>query len=605
MGMTIIEKILADHSVYDVVRPGEIVDVHIDYRVMRDVGGSNLLRNFEENHLVINDPQKSFFTFDCSPANPDQQYVENQFKFRNFARDRGIKIFDTHTGIGSHLMIDQGHAIPGITMISSDAHINILGAIGALGQGLNDKDIVSSFNKGKIWYRVPKSIKINLTGTLPERTTAKDIALNLISIFGSNKLLGYAVELTGPVIDALSLDSRITLASMASEMGAVTFLMIPNQEVIDYCQYKSNQNFNIIRPDDDAEYEDEFNVDASKFQRMIALPGDIMEILPVEKIENTGIDSAFIGSCTNGRIEDLRIAAGILKNRKVAPGVVLRIVPATDEIWTQSLQEGLIDIFKESGAMVSDAGCGGCASGRVGQSLVGNVTISSGNRNFPGRVSRGDVYLASPAIVAASAIAGFIVTPENIPEKTTQLFSFNQKPKTAEEIANQPIASSKPTVLEGHVWNIPFDDIDTDMIYHNRYTHLTDLSELGNYTFTHLEGFEDFATKANPGDIVVVGQNFGLGNSSKHAVDCFKSLGIQAIIAKSFAVIYERNAINAGLPVIVCPNLDELELQNDDTLVIDLKTGEIKNTRNEKSVLGEKFSGMQMEIYQQGGMYYV
>jgi 3-isopropylmalate dehydratase small subunit len=332
---------------------------------------------------------------------------------------------------------------------------------------------------------------------------------------------------------------------------------------------------------------------------MVSKPGTGVDIVPVEKIKNTGIDSAFIGTCTNGRIEDLRVVAGILKGRKVAPGIILKIVPSTDDTWTLALQEGLIDIFKESGAIVSNAGCGECASGQYIDNNLGEVTISSGNSNFQGKNGKGEHYLASPAIVAASAVAGFITTPENIPDKANALFSFTNNQHNPKDSHPFPFESGKPTVLEGKAWNIPFDNIDTDMIYHSRFTEISELSEYGNYTFSGLKGYEHFAKEASPGDIVVVGHNFGLGGSSQHAVDCFKSLGIQAIIAKSFAVLYERNAINAGLPIIVCSKIDEIIIQADDVVQINLVSGEIKNTRTNQKVLGEKFSGIQFKIFQQ------
>lgn len=597
MGMTMIEKILAHHSAYDVVRAGEIVDVNVDLRISRDLGGASIIKQLNTNNQRVADPNKTFFTFDAYSAENEEFGFESQQVCRQFARDNGIRIFDKHSGIGTHLLIDQGFATPGTTMVSSDSHANILGAIGALGYCLKEKDLAQAFTKGKIWYRVPKSIKINFKDSLPKELSAKDIALNLLSIFGTNKLLSFAVELGGSAIDMLSLDSRITLASMANEMGAATFLMAPNQEVTDYCQYKSNRNFAINLPDADAEYEEILNIDVSKFTRMVSKPSTNFDIVPVEKLKKTGIDSAFIGTCTNGRIEDLRIVAGILKSRKVAPGIVLKIVPTTDEIWTLALQEGLIDIFKESGAIVSNAGCDGCSSGQLVNTL-GEVTISSGNSNFQRKTGKGDIYIGSPAIVAASAIAGYITTPEAIPERPQALFSFSDKKPEKQEIVSS-FGSAKPKILEGKTWYIPFDNIDTDMIYHSRYTEVADLSEYGNYAFSELKGYEHFAKEASPGDIVVVGHNFGLGNSSQHAVDCFKSLGIQAIIAKSFAVVYEKNAINAGLPIIVCSAVGDLEIQTDDIVNINLLSGEIKNTRNNLSVMGEKFSGIQLETFQQ------
>ncbi len=602
MGLTMIEKILAKHSTNDGAKAGEIIDMFVDLRVTRDIGGSNVLQQLQEKELTVADSSKTFFTFDCNTPNIEPEIIESQRLHRTYARENGIRLFDVHSGIGSHLMIDQGLAVPGCTMVSGDIHVNLIGAIGALGQGMGEKDITAALTKGKVWFRVPKTIKITLSGQLPVRYSGKDLALYLLSIFGSNKLLGYSVELDGEVIENLSLDGRISLASMATEMGAITFLMKPNQEVLDYCSYKSKRDYEVLLPDDDAEYEEELHINIQNIEVMIARPGRPFELVPIEKLKNTGIDSAFIGTCTNGRIEDLRIAAGILKGRKIATGIILKIVPSTDEIWTQALQEGLIDIFKESGAIVADAGCGAFSSGRAISNSLGDVTISTGNRNFPGQIGRGDVYLSSPAVVSASAIAGFITHPDNIPDQHQTLFSFPKKEVVHHEEPNLPIEANKPTILEGKVWYIPFDNIDTDMIYHSQYTQMSDIKVIGNMTFSHLSGYEDFASKVSPGDIVVTGNNFGLGGSRQQAVDCFKTLGIQAIIARSFAVIYERNAINAGLPIIVSAHINHLGLQTGDIIKIDLNTGEICNSRNNKTVMGEKFSGIQMEIYQRGGL---
>jgi 3-isopropylmalate/(R)-2-methylmalate dehydratase large subunit len=607
MGMTMIEKILAKHSAYEIVRPGEIIDLQIDIRVARDLGGVNIVKQLEANNLTIADPDKTFFTFDSNTTSTDNRYAENLYKCRSFARENGIKVFDIHSGIGSHIMIDKGFAVPGSILVSTDPQVNILGAIGALGQCMGEKDLTAAFSKGKVWYRVPKTIKINLKGKLPQGLSPKDLALNLYAIFGSNKLLGCAVELAGEAIDELSIDGRISLASMASEMSAISFLMIPNQEVLDYCEVKSKKKIEVILADDDAEYEAVMPIDVTSFKRLIARPGSPFDLMPIEKISNTGIDSAFVGTSANGRIEDLRVVAGILKGRQVAPGIILKITPSTDEIWTQSLQEGLIDIFKESGAIVSNAGGGDGANDMIKQSGYGVVTISTGTKNYPGMVGHGDLYLASPAIVAASALAGFITTPDRIPDKPESLFSFPAKEASTspEQIATENLVATKPTILKGKVWNIPFDNIDTDMIYHKRYEEMVDTEKLANHTFSQLSGYEDFASKVIAGDIVVTGLNFGLGSSRQQAVDCFKILGIQAIVAKSFAVVYERNAINAGLPIIVCSRIDELNLQTGDILMIDLNTGEIKNERNAIAVFGDKFSNIQMEIYQRGGLFNV
>ncbi|GAH49163.1 unnamed protein product [marine sediment metagenome] len=209
MNMTIIEKILSSHSDKKLVKPGDIVDVEIDTRVARDFGGANVVKNIRDNNLGIENVKKTFFTFDCNPTGSDQKYATNQHICRVFARDLGIRIYDINSGIGTHLLIEEGLVYPGCTAISTDSHANVLGAIGAFGQGMGDKDIAAAWSKGKIWFKVPKSVKINFQGNFPEDIFAKDIVLNLLSVFGANKLLGYSVEIYGDEVNRLSLDDRI------------------------------------------------------------------------------------------------------------------------------------------------------------------------------------------------------------------------------------------------------------------------------------------------------------------------------------------------------------------------------------------------------------
>jgi homoaconitate hydratase family protein/3-isopropylmalate dehydratase small subunit len=602
MAMTLLEKILASHSGYDVVKPDDIVDIAIDSRVARDFGGANVVRNIRDFGLGIDDSEKTLFTFDCNPTGSDQKYAVNQHLCRLFARENGIKVYDIDAGIGTHILIDEGYVYPGATAVSTDSHANILGAVGAFGQGMGDQDITAAWHNGKVWYRVPKSVKMNLTGAISPEISAKDVILNLLNIFGANSLLGYSIELYGESVDKMTLDKRITISSMATEMGAIIILFPPSKEIVDYCRKRTKEAFTGIYADHDAVYDKTFDIDVTKFHRLVSRPGEPHDTVDVNDVYGQKIDSAFIGSCTNGRMEDMHKAAAILKGKKVAPGVILKIVPATDSIWKQCLKEGLIDSFKLAGALISNAGCAGCAAGQVGQNGPGEVTISSGNRNFPGKQGNGDVFLASPEIVAASAVAGFIATPDRIP---AQPALFVKSGKNANENRGRKMSipvKNKSSVIEGRVWLIPYDNIDTDMIFHNRYLSITDMKEMGQHTFDNLKGFENFAKKAHPGDIVVTGRNFGSGSSRQQAVDCFMSLGIQAILAQSFGAIYERNAINAAFPILTYKSLKVIELGDGDTLRIDLKTGTLANLKNNKSVRAEPFSDIQLEIYQNGGL---
>ncbi|MEE4115032.1 MAG: aconitase/3-isopropylmalate dehydratase large subunit family protein [Marinilabiliaceae bacterium] len=598
--MTIIEKILAAHSKHASVKAGDIIDVEIDARAARDFGGANVVKNIREYGLDIDDSEKTMFTFDCNPTGSDQKYAVNQHICRLFAREKGIRVYDIDAGIGTHILIDEGYVYPGATAVSTDSHANILGAVGAFGQGMGDMDIAASWNKGKVWFKVPESVKIILKGSVGANVMAKDIVLNLLKEFGANTLLGYSIELYGAAIDLLDLDDRITIASMATEMGAIIILIPPNKQVVDYCMKRAKRKFEAVYADDNAEYTKVYELDAATFEPMVSRPGKPHDTVAIPLVKGIKIDSAFIGSCTNGRIEDMRATARVLEGKKVAPGVILKIVPATDDVWKQCLDEGLIDIFKKAGALVSNAGCAGCAAGQVGQNGPGEITISTGNRNFPGKQGKGDVYLASPSTVAASAIAGVITSADSIPEKAA-LPQIPLAPPGIKTRAKRNTGAVKQKI-SGRCWIINEDNIDTDMIFHNRYLAITDINEMGQYTFDNLPGYENFAREARKGDIVFAGKNFGSGSSRQQAVDCFRALGIQAIVAESFGAIYERNAINAAFPLLSYSSLGELELKTGDEVSLDLKTGELLNNTNMKKIYINPFSEVQMDIYMNGGL---
>jgi 3-isopropylmalate dehydratase small subunit len=598
MGKTIIQKIFQAHS-NTTAETNDIIDVTIDVRVARDFGGANVVKHLEENHLPIHDPKHTFFTFDCNPGGCDQKYAENQQLCRVFARKHGIKIYDINSGIGTHLAFDEGLVFPGDTFVSTDSHANILGALGAFGQGMGDIDIAYAFAHGKIWFKVPPSIKIVLKGTPAKTTTPKDVVLKINKELGANGLLGYAAELYGIYIDSLSLDGRITIASMATEMGGIIILFPTNVKIMDYYRNTFGITIKPIHADSDACYERTIEIDISDLPPQIARPGHPEDVVSVSEVSGIPVDSGFIGSCTNGRLEDMRAAAAILKDKTIAPGRILKIVPATDMIWNSCLKEGLLKIFKEAGALVGSAGCAGCAAGQIGQTGKGEVTISTGNRNFTGKQGKGDIYLASPQTVAASLLAGYITTSDAIPKKPIPVKVETTPVKTSLEQKKEQMVS--PLVVEGRAWVIQKDNIDTDMIYHNRHLAITNLAEMGPYTFGNLKGYEQFAKEAKKGDIVVAGKNFGCGSSRQQAVDCFKALGISVIVAESFGAIYERNAINSGMPILVAEDITK-KLHDKDVLSIDFTTGQITDKTQKKSLNAKRFSEAQKEIYLRGGL---
>ncbi len=598
---TIIEKIVAAHA-GRAVKAGDIVDVEIDARVARDFGGANVVKHIEDNDLGVDDPKRTFFTFDCNPCGSDQKYAANQQACRKFARARGIQIFDIDRGIGTHLAMDAGLVGPGGTLVSTDSHANILGAIGAFGQGMGDQDIASAWAYGRVWFEVPKTVRVLLRGEPGPHATPKDIVLACLRHFGASGLLGLAAELHGPAVDALSLDGRITVASMATEMGAIITFIPPDDDVIEYCRSAGTARWQPVYPDPDARYADEVEVHVDALRPLISKPGHPEDVVEVREVAGRKVDSVFIGSCTNGRFEDMLAAARALEGRKVAPGVVLKIVPSTDKIWQHCLVEGLIETFKAAGALVGNAGCAGCAAGQIGQNGPGEVTVSTGNRNFPGKQGKGEVWLASPETAAASAVAGEIATLDAVPDRPSV---FMPDPKLVGKRTparkGGTSAATRPTTVRGRAWVVDRDNVDTDMIYHNRHLTVTDVAEMGQYCFGNLDGWADFPKKVKPGDIVVVGSNFGCGSSRQQAVDCFASLGVALVVARSFGAIYERNAINAALPVLAA-DLRAAGVKDGDEIEVNLGTGEVKHLPSGKAVTGRPFSEAQMDIYQRGGL---
>ncbi len=598
MGQTLIEKIISSHCDTPVA-PGQIVDVEIDVRAARDFGGANVVKNLQAAGLAVADPAKTVFTFDCNPGGSDQGYAANQQLCRTYARDTGVALRDIDKGIGTHVAIEDGLVGPGTTFVSTDSHANIMGAVGAFGQGMGDQDIAAAWAHGKVWFKVPPTKKVVLKGRPGPAATAKDITLKMAAELGAAGLLGCAAEVYGDCVDDLSVADRVTIASMATEMGGIIMLFTPNQAVLDFCEKASGRPWQPMAADADAIYVETVEIDIEGLEPMIARPGHPDDAIAVSELGTKRVDSVFIGSCTNGRLEDLRAAARVLKGKTIAPGVVLKVVPSTRQVWEAALAEGIVNDLMAAGALIGNAGCGGCAAGQIGQNGPGEVTVSSGNRNFAGKQGKGEVYLASPETCAATALAGVIARADAIPAPVAPHQPSQPAAATGAARAGQAVPATRPTVLQGRVWLVDEENIDTDMIFHNRHLAITDPAEMGQHTFGNLPGWEDFPAKVQAGDLVITGGNFGCGSSRQQAVDCFKTLGVTALIARSYGAIYERNAINAGLPVLVGDLLDA-GLASGQEIRLDLESGEVKWEGGSARI--QPFSQVQMDIYQRGGL---
>ncbi len=414
MGKTIIEKIIQAHS-DEPVEAGKIVWMRLDARTARDFGGANVVKNYQKHYgdAPVDDPTKTFFTFDLvTPAN-NIPYAINQQICRNWARTQGVKVFDVDMGIGSHVAIEYGLAWPGSTFVGTDSHLNILGAIGAFGQGMGDQDIAFTFKAGKTWFEVPTTMKVTIKGQLKPPCTPKDLTLACLRRLGASGALGQAVEFYGPAIDALDLAGRITLASMMTEMGGIIGLIPPSDEVLAFCRQRTGRpDLTAIHADPDARYTDEIEIDINDLEPLIACPPKPDNVKTVREVAGRKVDSVFVGSCTNGRYEDFAAVARVVKGKRIKPGVVASLVPATREVYARMLNDGLLQALFDAGFIVSNPGCGGCASGHIGMVGEGEVQVSTSNRNFAGKQGPGDIYLASPVVAAWAALTGEITVPE-------------------------------------------------------------------------------------------------------------------------------------------------------------------------------------------------
>ncbi|MDZ7815469.1 MAG: aconitase/3-isopropylmalate dehydratase large subunit family protein [Planctomycetota bacterium] len=411
MGRTLIEKIIGSHTDQK-VRPGNIVWMDLDVRSARDFGGGNVVANYHRHYgdQPVADVEKTFFTFDCNAPANTIPYAQNQRACREFAREQGIKVFDVDSGIGTHVLLEEGKITPGCTAVGTDSHFNIMGAAGAFGQGMGDSDIAYAFRYGRTWFEVPQSIKVTLEGQPSIFATARDVVFAVLRHFGSSGALGRAVELYGPAIDELDLSGRITVASQGTEMGAISLLLTPTDAVLEELSRGPDSQMKAVTADDDAEYEQTHTINVEGLGPLMAAPPSPTNIVEVKEVENRKVDAVFIGSCTNGRYEDIVAAAKVLKGSRVADGVNVFVVPSSRKIFMRLLSEGWLEALMAAGAVVSNPSCAGCASGQIGMTGSGETMVSTSNRNYKGKQGAGNTYLASPVTAAKCALAGCIKT---------------------------------------------------------------------------------------------------------------------------------------------------------------------------------------------------
>ncbi len=419
MGMTMTQKILADHAGVKEVHAGELIEANVDIVMANDITGPMALPIFKKMADKVFDKDKVVLAPDHFTPNKDIKSAENSKAIREFSREQGL----THhmeqgkCGVEHAILPESGIVVAGDAVIGADSHTCTYGAIGAFSTGVGTTDIATGMATGQLWFKVPSAIKFNLHGKLPKYVSGKDVILHIIGRIGVDGALYKSMEFTGEGVKELSMADRFTICNMAIEAGAKNGIFPVDEVAIEYLDKHAKREYKIYEADKDAEYEEVVDVDLSAIRPTVAfphLPGNAKTVDEIEAMDKIYIDQVVIGSCTNGRMEDLRKAAAILKGKKVADNVRVMVVPATQKIYLQCILEGILETFVEAGCAVNTPSCGPCMGGHMGVLAKGEKCVSTTNRNFVGRM--GDVesliYLASPETAAASAIAGYIANPE-------------------------------------------------------------------------------------------------------------------------------------------------------------------------------------------------
>lgn len=418
MGMTMTQKILAAHAGLEKVEAGQLIQAKLDVVLGNDITTAVAIPEFKKTGAKeVFDKEKVVIVLDHFTPNKDIKAAEQCKACREFAYEKEITHFYDvgEMGVEHALLPEKGIVVPGDLIIGADSHTCTYGALGAFSTGIGSTDMAVGMATGECWFKVPTAIKFHLTGKPSKWISGKDIILHIIGMIGVDGALYQSMEFVGDGIQYLSMDDRFTMANMAIEAGAKNGIFPVDEKTIEYTKEHSMKSFTVYEADTDAVYEKEYTIDLSKMKPTVAFPHLPENTKTIDQIGDIKIDQVVIGSCTNGRYEDMKIAAEILKGKKVAKGVRTIIIPATQQIYLECIKDGFAEIFVEAGAVLSTPTCGPCLGGHMGIMAAGERTVSTTNRNFVGRMGHveSEVYLASPAVAAASAIAGKIVCPEN------------------------------------------------------------------------------------------------------------------------------------------------------------------------------------------------
>lgn len=582
-GKTFAEKIFnADKGAIVFARP-DIILSHDNtssiYSTFKKMGG-----------VALANPDTLLITLDHN-APPTNSKLANDYQvIRDFVEKFGIKKFhDAGDGICHQLM--SYYARPGMIIVGSDSHTSTAGAYNAFAAGIDRTETAGLWKQGETWFRVPETIKITLTGKLNSGVAAKDLALWIIGMIGSSGADYMSIEYHGEGVKTLTISDRMVLSNLASEMGAKN-AVFPADEVL---EKHLGAALDGLWADPDATYLNEISIDLSSIFPVVAAPHHVDNVKAVSQVQGTKIHQALIGTCTNGRLQDLHEAAAVLKGNKVPKFMQLQIIPASKDIFMQAMKEGLIEIFMEAGANVLSASCGPCLGTGQGIPADNYNVISTANRNFKGRMGNNasNVYLASPATVAISALHGEITDPRGI--KSGDVFPFH-----APQSPTVDIKEGDDRYSAG-VWNYSdVDNLNTDQMFAGNLTYNVQSSEPEKIMPHLFKGFDNsFSERVKKDDIIMAGANFGCGSSREHPSVGLAFAGIRAVICKSVNRIFYRSAVNQGLPIILVPDAID-SFRQGDQVSVDFVNGRI--TVGEKVYPFAPLPSKLMEIFNAKGL---
>lgn len=584
MKCTFAEKILKASKGSIVFRRPDLILSHDNtvsiFETFQKMGGTS-----------ISDPDLLLVVLDHN-APPTNAKLANDYQtIRDIVKDQGInKFYDAGKGICHQIM--SYHARPGMIILGSDSHTCTAGAFNTLAAGIDRTETAGLWIRGETWLRVPESMKITLRGKLRAGVYAKDLSLWIIGIIGSAGANYFSIEFHGDGIKSLSVSDRMTIANLASEMGAKNAVFPPDRVLNGFY---GDDNINGVWSDDGAEYASKLEIDLDEVMPLVAVPHHVDNIRTVHEVAGKKVHQGLIGTCTNGRLEDLRIAAEILKGKTIAGGFQLLIAPASREIYLQAIELGIITALVEAGANVLSASCGPCLGTGQGIPADGFKVISTANRNFLGRMGNknAEIYLASPATVAHSALKGVITDPREI--KSGAVYPFNKQ-----RMETTLIPPDEKRRLNG-IWNYTdINNMNTDQMFAGNLTYSI-MSSNGSAILPDLfAGFDQsFAREVKAGDIILAGENFGCGSSREHPAVGLAYAGIRAIIVKSVNRIFSRSCINQGLILIVNPQVVNA-YKPGDSVDINLNEGYIL-LNNEKFIF-EQLPDKLLEIIEKKGL---